>query len=279
MTQPRHASDSRRRAGPEAWEEPAHSSAMEAPIVVASNRGPVSFQRDHRGNLIPSRSAGGLVTALSGVFYRDEATWVAAAITDTDVEIARTGRAVHADAHRVRFVEIPSDRYERYYNEISNRVLWFVHHYLFDVPRTPRFGAETQEAWEALVQANRAFAAELSKEAARDPVFLIQDYHLSLVPQMLRDLHPSARIVHFSHTPFAGANYLRILPVRFRESVIRGMAGADVIGFQSHGWAENFIMNVRNVPGMRALRNWRVASADGRLSTAQALPVALHADP
>jgi len=253
------------------------TSAMEAPVVVASNRGPISYSRDDRGRLVPSKGAGGLVTALSGVFFHDDATWVAAAISDEDVEIARGGRAVGAGpSQRVRFVDIPSDRFDLYYNEFANRVLWFIHHYLWDVPRAPVFGDLTHEAWRAYTEVNLAFAQELAKEAKRDPVYLVQDYHLALVPRMLRELAPEARIVHYTHTPFAGAQYLRILPTRIRQDLIRGMAGADIIGFQSRAWAENFLLCARQVPDLHVdLRSGRVASEDheGQVRT---LPVAVN---
>ena len=256
----------------------AKPSAMESPVVVASNRGPVSYARDDRGRLVPSKGAGGLVTALSGVFFHEDATWVAAALTDEDVEIARGGRAVGAGTtYRMRFVHIPPDRFDLYYNEFSNRVLWFAHHYLWDVPRTPSFGDETSDAWEAYTEANAAFARELSKETRRDPVFLVQDYHLTLVPKMLRESAPGARILHYSHTPFAGQQFLRILPTRIREPILRGMAGADVVGFQSRAWAENFLLSARHVSDLHVdLRAGRVTDAEGHTAQIRVFPVAVN---
>ncbi len=250
---------------------------MEAPVVVASNRGPISYSRDDRGHLVPTKGSGGLVTALSGVFFHDDATWVAAAISDEDLEIARGGRAVGAGpSQRVRFVDIPADRFDLYYNEFANRVLWFIHHYLWDVPRSPVFGEQTNLAWDAYKEANATFARELAKEAKRDPVFLVQDYHLTLVPRMLRELAPDARILHYTHTPFAGSQYMRILPTRIRQELIRGMAGADIIGFQSRAWAENFLLCARQVPDLHVdLRSGRVATEDHEAQV-RAFPVAVN---
>ena len=154
------------------------ASAIESPIVVASNRGPVSFDRDDRGRLSPRRGTGGLVTALSGVFYRDDTAWVSAAMTDGDRAVALKGRTVTSDSHqRMRYVVIPPERYDGYYNEVSNRILWMVHHNLWDIPRSPMFDDGTQDAWHDFVDANRAFAEALAQEADNDPVYLIQDYH------------------------------------------------------------------------------------------------------
>jgi trehalose 6-phosphate synthase len=254
------------------------ASAMEAPVVVASNRGPISYVRDEQGRLTPRKGSGGLVTALSGVFVHDDATWVAAASSDLDAQIARGGRAVGAGgSQRVRFVPVPGDTYDRYYNGFANRVLWFLHHYLWDVPREPVFGADTREAWQAYIETNRAFAKELAKESSRDPVYLVQDYHLSLVPAMLRELSPEARIVHYSHTPFAGPQYLHILPTAMREGLVYGMARADLIGFQSRAWAENFLLSTRQVPGLKTdLRTGRVATGD-HVAQVRVFPVAVNA--
>jgi trehalose 6-phosphate synthase len=252
-------------------------SAMEAPVVVASNRGPITYVRNEHGKLVPRKGAGGLVTALSGVFFLGDATWVAAASTDLDAEIARGGRAIGAGpSQRVRFVNLPADTYDQYYNGFSNRVLWFAFHYLWDVARSPVFGAETRDAWAAYGEANAAFAKALEKESARDPVYLIQDYHLALVPAMLRATRPDARILHYSHTPFAGPQYLRIIPATMREGVIRGMAGADVLGFQSRAWAENFLLSARQVPGLRTdLRSGRITTGD-HVAHVRVFPVAVN---
>ena len=144
-------------------------SAMESTIVVASNRGPVSFDRDASGALAAQRGAGGLVTALSGVFFRDDTTWVAAAMTDGDREIAAEGYEIDPDSHqRVRFVVIPPDRYDAYYNQMSNRILWFLHHYLWDTARTPTFDETTEDTWQEFVEANRSFAIALAEEGDRE---------------------------------------------------------------------------------------------------------------
>jgi trehalose 6-phosphate synthase len=252
--------------------------AMESPIVVASNRGPLSFERDETGELVERRGSGGLVTALSSVFFRDDITWVSAAMTEGDHEVADSGREVSPDVGiDVRFVRIPDDRYDAYYNRIANGMLWFVHHYLWDIARSPRFGDDTTRDWQEFEEANRSFAIALAQQAGDSPVYLIQDYHLSLVPSMLRELVPDAKIIHFSHTPFAGATYLRILPVAMRAALLRGMAGADVVGFQSRVWAENFLLSCRSLAGMRVdMRRWRVSDGTHE-TTVRTFPVGVNA--
>jgi trehalose 6-phosphate synthase len=257
---------------------PTQMSAIESPIVVASNRGPFSFDRDDAGGVGATRGSGGLVTALSGVFHRDDITWLSAGMNDVEREIALSGRELAPDGgQRMCFVSIAPDRYDAYYNRVANQLLWFVHHYLWDVARSPSFDDATLQDWREFVEANRTFALALADRAGDDPVFLVQDYQLSLVPGMLRQLRPEARIVHFSHTPFVGPTYLRILPVEMRTELLRGLAGADVVGFQARTWAENFLLSARSLAGVRAdVRRFRL-EVDGRRVAVRAFPVAVDA--
>ena len=228
--------------------------AFESPLVVASNRGPVSFRYAEKGALVGDRGSGGLVTALAGVLFESDATWLAAAMTEGDRDVARSGRSIEVEpAGHASFVNVPPELYEAYYNGVSNRVLWPLHHYLFDLPVLPTWDAETRDIWNDYREVNRLFAEALNGEGGRQPVYLVQDYQLSLVPRFLRELQPEARIAHFTHTPFTGPSYFRVLPGAFRDDLLRGMLGADVLGFQAEQWAENFLLCARD-----SLRDVRV---------------------
>ena len=263
-------------------------SVLEAPLVVAANRGPVTFERDEHGDLEPHRGAGGLVTALVGALQQTGGLWVAAAMSDADRAIATGPENVLVDmqafgsSYRVRLLDIPPERYDGYYNRISNRMLWFAHHYLWDTVRHPVFDDETERACSDYVEVNRRFAQALAEEAerhTRPPAFLVQDYHLAMVPRLLRELRPDALIAHFSHTAIAGLTYLRILPGKVREGVLRGMLGADVLGFHSQMWAENFLMSARSLSGVRVDLARSRASVDGRRVLARIHPISVDAAP
>jgi trehalose 6-phosphate synthase len=200
---------------------------------------------------------GGLVTALTGALQLSGGLWVAAAMTDEDRARAREGR-LHADtrgggpAYDLRYLAFPADVYDRFYNDISNRLLWFAHHYLWDTSRQPRFDEETRRSWSAYGEVNRVFAEALAEEGKTGNVaYMIQDYHLALAPALLRFLRPRAHIAHFSHIPFADPSYFRILPADMRETLLSGYLGADVVGFHTERWAESFLLNCRKHPGAR----------------------------
>src|SRR6266540_1191734 len=166
-----------------------------AELVVASNRGPVQFEIDDDGNLSAGRGAGGMVAALGPALAGQGGTWVAAAISDGDRvaarRVARSGRRRRIDLPQgpvqLRSLVIDPREYQNYYNRVSNRTLWFLQHYLFDVPRHPRFDASFRNAWRNYRDVNRAYAAACDDEADRGAEIYIQDYHLALAPAMLRE--------------------------------------------------------------------------------------------
>lgn len=212
------------------------SSFGAAQVLVASNRGPVSYEVREDGSLHAKRGGGGLVSGLSAIGPDAGALWVCSALGDGDREAVRRG--VGEDG--VRMLDVPADVHADAYNGIANSVLWFVHHMLYQTPLEPVFDAEFRRQWASYEAYNRAFAEALAEEAAEGAVAIVQDYHLTLVPGMLRELRPDLRIGHFSHTPWAPVDYFRLLPDDIAEQVLRGMLGADRLGFLTRRWADAF---------------------------------------
>jgi len=189
--------------------------ARKAPIVVASNRGPVAFVRAPDGSLSQRRGVGGLVTAVAGALRGREAAWVASAIGDEDREVALQGPfpfEVGETTVRVRLAALDEKLYNAYYNEFSNRILWFLHHYLWETPRVPSPDPEVADAWDAYTTVNERFAELIADEAPEGTTALPQDYHLSLVPGILREHRPDLRIGTFWHIPFSQPDQYRVLP-------------------------------------------------------------------
>ncbi|MFE5937940.1 trehalose-6-phosphate synthase [Streptomyces sp. NPDC056470] len=205
-------------------------------VLVASNRGPVSYALAADGALTARRGGGGLVSGLSAVSSEDS-VWVCAALGDGDREAVRRG----VTEPGVRMLGIAPEVYADAYNGIANSVLWFLHHHLYDVPHEPVFDVEFRRRWESYRAYNRAFAEELAARAGEGAAVLVQDYHLALVPGQLRELRPDLRIGHFTHTPWASPEYMRMLPEDVREELLWGMLGADELGFHTWGWARAFI--------------------------------------
>ncbi|MFE5537773.1 trehalose-6-phosphate synthase [Streptomyces sp. NPDC056492] len=211
---------------------------MASQVLVAANRGPLSYVLDDDGALTARRGGGGLVSGLSAALARQpEALWICAALSDADREAVRRG----VSEPGVRMLDIDPATYDDAYNGIANSVLWFTHHHLYDVPHEPVFDAEFRRRWDSYVAYNRAFAAALAEEAGEGAAVLVQDYHLALVPGELRALRPDLRIGHFTHTPWASREFLEMLPDDIRSQLMWGMLGADQLGFHSWRWSLQFI--------------------------------------
>ncbi|MGW0117678.1 alpha,alpha-trehalose-phosphate synthase (UDP-forming) [Streptomyces sp. NPDC003327] len=207
-----------------------------ASVLVASNRGPVSYALAEDGSLASRRGGGGLISGLSAIGSQDS-LWVCAALGEGDREAVRRGIAEPG----VRMLDIDPEVYADAYNGIANSVLWFLHHHLYDAPREPVFDAAFRRRWASYRAYNRAFAEVLAAEADEGAAVLVQDYHLALVPGMLRELRPDLRIGHFTHTPWVSSEYLRMVPDDIVEELVWGMLGADELGFHTWGWASFFI--------------------------------------
>src|SRR5579875_572763 len=222
-------------------------------VLVASNRGPVSFRRSEDGTLSAHRGGGGLVSGLSSVDGAGGLLWICAALSDVDRAAARRspGGRLNLDGQgitaAVRMLDIPERTFDQAYNSVANATLWFVNHLLYDIPSQPGFGPAFAAEWESYRAYNAAFARALAEGAedaggGRAPVrVMVQDYHLALVPGMLAQLRPGARIAHFSHTPWAPPDYFRILPGNVGRELLEGMLGADHAGFHCQRWADAFL--------------------------------------
>ncbi|MFM9699247.1 alpha,alpha-trehalose-phosphate synthase (UDP-forming) [Streptomyces europaeiscabiei] len=217
-----------------------------ARVLVASNRGPVTYTLDEKTDTLSAkRGGGGLVSGLSAIDPDSGAVWVCSALGDGDREAVRRGVAEPG----VRMLDIPADVHHDAYNGVANSTLWFVHHMLYQTPLEPAFDAEFRRQWAAYETYNRAFAEALAQEAADGAAVLVQDYHLVLVPRMLRELRPDLRIGHFSHTPWAPVDYFRLLPDDIAAQVLDGILGADRAAFLTQRWADAFTACCRAVLG------------------------------
>jgi trehalose 6-phosphate synthase len=236
-------------------------------VLVASNRGPVSFTLTDDGTLSMRRGGGGLVSGLAGV--GGDILWICAALSDADRAAARRaqdGRLDSYGAGAVRMLDIPAGTFNRAYNSVANSTLWFVHHLLYDTPNAPHFDARSRRDWQSYQAYNAAFADALARDARPGAKVAIQDYHLTLAPGMLRDRRPDLKIVHFAHTPWAPPEYYRLLPDDIGREVLEGILGADHAGFHAERWADAFIDCCAAVLQAKVDRATRTVTHAGRVT-------------
>ena len=222
------------------------SSSPARPVVIVSNRGPLSYQLVD-GELVGRRGAGGLVSGLAPLVEEGRATWIAAAMSEGDRLAAASGAPVSADGLSVQLLALDPEDHRLAYDVVSNETLWFVHHGLFDLTRSPAFDDEWWLAWQAYRRVNEAFAAAVCESAPQDAVVLVQDYHLTLLAPTVTARRPDLSLVHFHHTPFAGPDTLRVLPPAARDEMLASLAAHPACGFHTDDWATNF---------SDALRRW-----------------------
>ncbi len=260
------------------------------PIIVA-NRAPLALVRadPFRGTeerLI--KGQGGLVTAMSSLATSTDATWVAAMRNDQDRELAK--RAVEPGApaelttddgsvFRVAFVEVPPEAYDLYYNVISNPLLWFIQHYLWDLSREPVVDTGTQHAWrEGYQKVNQLLAnqvAEVASRSEKQSLVMTQDYQLYSLPAMVRELVPKARLQHFVHIPWPTPQYWTILPKTIRDAIVHGILGNDIIGFQTRRDVRNFLMTCEENLGLAVDYREQTVFYHGRVIWVRNYPISI----
>ncbi len=273
-------------------------------VLLASNRGPVSFAVGEDGSLVARRGAGGLISGLSSVRDHADVLWVCAALSDADRTAARSAPDGRLDAEltpgksTVRMLDLPAATFQRAYNSVANSTLWFVHHMLFDTPNQPGYGLAFRREWQSFRAYNAAFADALADGAgpgeSRGQVSsgrvstgqvstgqvraLIQDYHLPLVPRMLAERRPDVRIAHFSHTPWAPPDYYRLLPDKVGRDVLDGILGADHAGFLCQRWADAFLDCCAQFLDASVDRAADTVRYRGKLTTVAVHPLGVDAD-
>jgi trehalose 6-phosphate synthase len=226
---------------------------MAQPLVLVSNRGPVTF--DEHGDV--QRGTGGLVTALTGLASHRDAVWVASTMTEADAAKARehggkrlTVRSPQGGEYSVRLVESDPEAYDRFYNIIANPMLWFIQHYLWDLSNAPDIRRHEVEAFEYgynVVNEDLAVAVVEEIEGLSEPVVMVHDYHLYTLPQLVRRARPDAFLHHFVHIPWSQSDAWRVLPNRIREEIYCGLLANDIIGFHTRSYRLNFLQCCRDL--------------------------------
>ncbi len=229
-------------------------------FVVVANRLPVDRVSGPDGGQWRT-SPGGLVTALEPVLRKQDGIWIGWAGSGLD-----SYEPFAADELSLVPIEISADEIEEYYEGMSNATLWPLYH---DVVVKPVF---RREWWDTYVRVNQRFADAAAAAADQGGTVWVQDYQLQLVPAMLRDQRPDLKIGFFLHIPFPPAELFRQLP--WRDEILRGLLGADLVGFQRPGGASNFARLVRARLGHKTHRD-RIELDDGREVSARAYPISI----
>ena len=231
-------------------------------FVVLANRLPVDRDVDENGRDTWRTSPGGLVSALHPIMRAKKGAWIGWHGAADE----KLSPFEHEDIHLIP-VKLSAQEVEEYYEGFSNGTLWPLYH---DVIAKPEFH---REWWDSYVDVNQRFAKKAAKVAAPGAIVWIQDYQLQLVPELLRVLRPDLKIGFFLHIPFPPVELFNQVP--WRRQILEGLLGADLVGFQLPGGAQNFLRLVRARVGYQTSRD-TATTPDGRTVKVGAFPISIN---
>src|SRR5438874_60167 len=254
--------------------------------IIAANRPPVDLAPEQGDRERFVRGSGGLVTGLSGMALATGAVWVASVRDgfEGELDLGSGGEPMMvqtADGARfqVSWVNPPRLVYDLYYNTIANPLLWFVQHYLWNLAEAPVLDDSTHLAWnEGYRRVNQMFAQQVVREARRGrkrPLVLSHDYHLYLVPRLVRRELPDAVLQHFVHIPWPTPQYWKVLPSYMREEIMDGLLAADIIGLQTHSDVRNFLLTCEENMGLPVDLRQQTACYRGRTVWVRRYPISI----
>jgi len=214
-----------------------------ARLLIVSNRLPVNIVK-RGGKLSFQSSVGGLVTGLGPVHKSRDSLWIGwLGITlDKFGEEEKEEILERLATKGLSPVFLSEEDVENYYNGFCNETIWPLFHYF------PEFTVYSKEYWESYVRVNRAFCEAIVENAQPEDVIWIHDYHLMLLPKLVRNQLPDATIGFFLHIPFPSFEVFHLLP--WRNEIVKGLLGADLIGFHTYDYVRYFLSSVRRILGL-----------------------------
>jgi trehalose 6-phosphate synthase len=252
-----------------------HSELRGQEVIVVSNREPYIHVHDG-SHVVVQRPASGLVTALEPIMRACSGTWIAhgSGSADRDVVDAhdRVGVPLDHPAYQLRRVWLSPDEEAGYYYGFANEGLWPLCH-IAHVRPTFR-----SADWEQYRTVNQLFARTVVQEAtSADPIVLVQDYHLALLPRMIREIMPGATIVTFWHIPWPNPEAFAICP--WREELLDGLLGSSILGFHTQFHCNNFVDTVDRTLEARVDRETFTVSYRGAATAVKRYPISIEWPP
>jgi len=239
------------------------------PVLVVSNRLPITIKRSSKGNYDFRMSSGGLVSALSGLKKTTTFKWFGWPGIEVPEAEREFVNAKLKDEYSTVPVYLSDELADRHYNGFSNSILWPLFHY------HPGEMCFEESSWTAYVEANRLFAQAIADQVEDGDLIWVHDYHLMLLPAMLREeigkSKSNVKIGFFLHTPFPSSEIYRILPVR--NEVLLGVLHCDLIGFHTYDYARHFLSSCSRILGLDTLPN--AVNFQGKMVSVGTFPIGI----
>ncbi|HXI13751.1 MAG TPA: trehalose-6-phosphate synthase [Thermoanaerobaculia bacterium] len=260
------------RTGAERLRDMMNAEVPNGGLVVIANREPYSHEWSTSGDVVVQRPASGLVTGIEPILRACGGTWIAHGSGSADrLHSDRAGRlAVPPDApdYTLRRLWLDDQEYERYYSGLANEGLWPLCH---TAHTKPSFRAAD---WTAYQSVNEKFAQAAIDETTTDGLLLIQDYHFALVPRMVRERAPHIITSIFWHIPWPNSEVVGICP--WKEALLEGMIGADIVGFHTRQYCLNFLETVQRYLECRVDLEEMSVSYGGHRTLVRPYPISIE---
>lgn len=209
--------------------------------IIVSNRLPVTVLKKNQ-SIEYKTSEGGLATGLGSVYRHGSNRWIGWPGIFLEEESDQLQVAADLQADHMHPIFLTKTEIKEYYEGFSNETLWPTFHYFL------QYAVYDQKMWETYRRVNQKFCNEVMKIAKPGDTIWIHDYQLLLLPQMLRENLPDSSIGFFQHIPFPSFEVFRLLP--WREEILNGMLGADLLGFHTYDDARHFLSSVSRLVGL-----------------------------
>jgi trehalose 6-phosphate synthase/phosphatase len=219
-------------------------------LVIVSNRLPFNVMVEN-GTLRFKESAGGLVSSMETFLASfstrqrmpDDYLWVGWPGNTVEENLRGALRQEALRRFRSHPVFLSEEEMDRFYNGFCNKTIWPLFHYF------PSYTSYQEEHWKSYLRVNEIFCEGLQEILREDDLVWVHDYHLMLLPKLLRDRGFSVPIGFFLHIPFPSYDVFRLVPVAWRREMLEGLLGADLIGFHTFEYSQNFLQSALRMLG------------------------------
>ncbi|SHI82083.1 trehalose 6-phosphate synthase /trehalose 6-phosphatase [Arenibacter nanhaiticus] len=237
-----------------------------AKTIIISNRLPVQLQIEN-GHITATPSVGGLATGMKSVHSGSDSLWIGwSGLTKENIPKELEPKIDKAlREHGCSKVSLTEEEIEGFYFGFSNRTIWPLFHYFLE------YSEFESASWETFKAVNQKFADAILKNSKDDDVIWVHDYQLMLVPEMVKAKRPNAAIGFFLHVPFPSYEIFRTLP--WRKEILRGLLGADLIGFHTYDYERHFLSSVRRLLGLEV--SFNEINVDDRVIKVDSFPMGI----
>lgn len=236
-------------------------------LIIISNRLPVSIARE-KGEFSYTESVGGVATGISSLSEPRQRLWFGWPGLPSD-RLKIDDKKKIAEGLNERGCEpvfLSNKDINEFYSGFSNKTIWPLFHYFSE------FTFFEEHYWKSYQQVNQLFCDAIIDKVTEDDVIWVHDYHLMLLPQMIRQKLPNAKIGFFLHIPFPSFELLRNLP--WRDEILQGILGSDLIGFHEYDYVRHFLSSVYRICGVEHQLN--SLFVDGRQIKVDAFPMGIN---